>query len=500
MINNNTPVVETRSGKVEGMYHEGLYVFKGVPYAAPPVGDLRWLPPQQEEAWKGTHQAQEYAPSAPQNDGKFTMFRDFIVDGPRSEDCLYLNIWTPGLDDCYRPVMVWIHGGAFTLGSGSHPQFSGNILAGRGNVVIVTINYRLGLLGFLNLKEVTGGIMPSTGNEGLLDQIAALTWVRENISAFGGDPDNITLFGESAGAMSIGCLMAMPQAQDLFNKVILQSGAASKAKPLDQAVQHAQMFLDTIGLNVDDIIALRALTVKQLLSAQNELEAKMPAMTLAAPVIDRETLTELPINLINSGSTAKVPALIGTNLDEWKLFSILSPALQKMDEARLLRLCQRMFSSGDAMHLIDVYRRARNKRGSRASPLDLFLAIKTDFEFRIPAIRFAEAQSRHHFPVYSYLFDWESPAMDGILGSCHSLEVGFVFGNRYEEFCGSGAVADRLSRNIQDAWLAFARTGNPSCTSLGNWPTYSNRRETMLLGKRCRVEESPYDDERRVWD
>ncbi len=500
LIKNETPVVKTKSGQIEGEYNHSVYVFKGVPYAAPPVGDLRWLPPQPIEHWQGICQAKAYAAVAPQNDGKFTMFRDFTVDEPQSEDCLYLNIWTPGLDDSRRPVMVWFHGGAFALGSGSRPQFSGNTLARRGNTVIVTINYRLGLLGFLNLNEVTEGKIPSTGNEGLLDQIAALAWIRDNIAAFGGDPNNVTLFGESAGAMSIGCLMAMPGAHGLFHKAILQSGAANKAKSLDKAIQHAQLFLDTIRLNAKDVTALRSLTVEQLLSAQQELETKMPAMTLASPVIDGETLPELPLNLIRSGSTPDIPLLIGTNLDEWKLFNLLSPALQRMDEARLLKLCQRMVPSGNVEDLIKVYRQARIKRGVTVTPLELFPTIKTDFEFRMPAILLAEAQVRHNCPVYSYLFNWKSPAMDGILGSCHSLEVGFVFGNRYEEFCGSGPLADRLSRNMQDAWLAFARTGNPSCDSLGNWPTYGNLRETMVLGENFYIEKSPYDEERRAWD
>jgi para-nitrobenzyl esterase len=499
LINNKSHIVKTKSGQIEGVHEQDIYIFKGVPYAAPPVGDLRWLPPQPVEPWKGVRQAKTYGPIAPQNEGKFNLFRDFIVEGSQSEDCLYLNIWTQGLDNLRRPVMVWFHGGAFALGSGSHPQFSGDILAGRSNAVIVTINYRLGLLGFLNLNEVTGGKIPSSGNEGLLDQIAALSWVRDNIAAFGGNPDNVTLFGESAGAMSIGCLMAMPRAKGLFHKTILQSGAANQAKSLNSAVQHAQLFLETVKLKADDVTGLRSLTVKQILSVQQLLETKLPAMTLTSPVIDGDNMADLPLKLIRSGSASDIPLLTGTNLDEWKLFNLLSPALQKMDEARLLKLCQRMVPSGNAEDLIKIYRQSLIKRGQTISPLELFSAIKTDYEFRIPAILLAEAQGNHNCPVYFYLFNWKSPAMDGMMGSCHSLDVGFVFGHRYEEFCGSVPLADQLSSKMQDAWLAFAKTGNPGCDSLGNWPAYGLERETMVLGENCYIEKSPYDAERKVW-
>jgi len=200
-LSNQQAVVKTKAGRIEGSYEDGLCIFRGVPYAEPPLGDLRWMPPQPARPWDGVRPAKEFGPIAPQN---LLVGGPIVhVEQPQDEDCLFLNIWTPGLDNARRPVMVWIHGGAFTLGSGSDAMYNNGLLSKRGNIVLVTINYRLGMLGFLRLKDVTGGKIPATGNEGLMDQVVALQWVRENIAAFGGDPANVTVFGESAGGMSI---------------------------------------------------------------------------------------------------------------------------------------------------------------------------------------------------------------------------------------------------------------------------------------------------------
>jgi para-nitrobenzyl esterase len=224
-------VVKISGGKIEGGHEDGLFIFRGVPYAAPPLGELRWLPPQPVKPWEGVRQAKTVGAMAPQNPLLETGIDALKIEGPQDEDCLSLNIFTPGLDNARRPVMVWIHGGAFIIGAGSQSIFMEGTLAKRGDVVFVSINYRLGALGFINLKEATGGKIPATGNEGLLDQVAALEWVHDNIASFGGDPDNVTLFGESAGAMSIGCLMAMPSARGKFQKAILESGAANTVSP-----------------------------------------------------------------------------------------------------------------------------------------------------------------------------------------------------------------------------------------------------------------------------
>ena len=225
-------IVNSKQGKLQGLKEDNLFVFKGIPFAAPPVGKFRWMPPQPVSLWTGVRPALEYGTIAPQK----PMSGGFMGQGkpePQSEDCLYLNVYTPGIDNKRRPVMVWIHGGAFSVGSGSEKMFQSGKIAQRGDVVLVTINYRLGALGFLNLDKVTGGKIPSTGNEGLLDQVAALEWVRDNIAAFGGDPENVTIFGESAGGMSVASLMVLPAASGLFHKAIIESAVGAIARPLE---------------------------------------------------------------------------------------------------------------------------------------------------------------------------------------------------------------------------------------------------------------------------
>jgi para-nitrobenzyl esterase len=506
MSDTNNAIVATKSGKIEGFYQQGLYVFKGIPYAAPPIGELRWLPPQPIKPWEGIRKADNFGKIAPQNRGMLDdIIPELATQEPQSEDCLFLNIWSPGLDHERRPVMVWIHGGAFVMGSGSNSAYDGGTLSARGDTVIVTINYRLGPLGFLNLNEITGGKIPATGNEGLLDQISALEWVRENIIAFGGDPDNVTIFGESAGAMSIGCLLAMPKGRGLFRKAILQSGVGNTAVPLEEAIKVSQGFLDTLGLKGTQVNTLQTLTVDRLLSAQKKMLFKIQKqdpgrITVTAPVIDGKTIPEWPLNVIQRGLSGHISAIVGCTLEEWKLFGILDSSLSKLGEAEVFKRCKRFGPTDSVRGLIEAYRNARSRRGADISPLEIFSAIETDFMFRIPGIHVVEALSRFHPNIFNYLFTWKSPVMDGKLGACHALDIGFVFGTHNNNFCGSGDAADTLSGNIQDAWTAFARNGNPSHKSAGDWPPYGDRRVTMVLGNNCHIEEGPYDEERQAWD
>jgi para-nitrobenzyl esterase len=425
---------------------------------------------------------------------------------PQDEDCLYLNIWTPGLDDARRPVMVWIHGGAFVNGSGSSLMYNGRTLSTRGNTVIVTINYRLGTLGFLNLNEVTGGRIPATGNEGLLDQVFALAWVHDNIAAFGGDQNNVTIFGESAGGMSVGALLAMPKARGLFHKAIPQSGAAHSVSSMERAVRVTKALLDILGMSPNDTDGLRSLTVKRLLDVHKELAARaldwrsgLGGLPLQ-PVVDGKVLPHLPISAIANGSADNIPILVGTTLEEARLFNIMDPNISKMDEARLLRRCQRLVPTVDAASLVETYRKARDKRAMSTTPAELLMAMQTDKAFRIPAVRLAESHSRRRQPTYAYLFTWKSPAMGGTLGACHAIDLGFVFGTYEARFSGTGPAADALAGKTQDAWLAFARTGNPSTKSLGKWPQYGTNHETMFLGAECHVVKDPFAEENRAWE
>ena len=504
-MSNTAAIVSTRSGRIEGTTENRQFVFKGIPYAAPPVGALRWMPPRPVAPWTGVRPAKEFRPICPQNPMPGPqMIATLQVDDPQDEDCLFLNIWTPGLDTARRPVMVWIHGGAFIIGAGSQTMFRSNTLVSRGDVVLVTINYRLGALGFMNLNEVTGGRIPSTGCEGLLDQVAALEWVCENIAGFGGDPENVTVFGESAGGMSIGCLMSMPAAKGKFQKGILESGAANTVSSLDDSAGAADQFLKILNLKGKDVEALRALSVKQLMATQQKLGeimlAKDNRITPFQPVVDGTAMPEVPILAIEKGSAAGVKTLAGTNLDEFKLFAIPDPAYRRMDEAGMIQRLEAFIPPQYVSRVIEAYRKGGARRGEKIGPTEILMAIQGDLMFRMPALRLVEAQGRNNQPAYNYLFTWKSPVMGGVLGACHALEVGFVFGNHDASFCGSGPEADVLSAKIQDAWTSFARTGDPSCASVGKWEPYGDAKATMILDETCRMENAPYEEERGVWD
>ncbi len=504
MSNEKKAIAVTRSGKLEGERAGKIYVFKGVPYAAPPVGERRWRPPRPVEAWSGVRPAKKYGAAAPQNPMPVNPPGADTDVGQQDESCLFLNIWTPGLDDARRPVMVWIHGGAFIIGSGNEPSSHGANLAARGDVVVVSVTYRLGALGFMNLEEATGGRIPATGNEGLLDQVAALAWVRDNIAALGGDPANVTVFGFSAGAMSIADLMGLPAARGLFHKSIHQSGAANTVGPRDAAVKITQEYLKVLGLTGRNAEKLLALPWKELLAAQQQLQIRLRAtehvLTPFRPVVDGDVLPEFPIEAMRKGSAQGVITLAGTVLDEWRGLSVGEPGIREINEARVTARLSRLLGPERVPDMLKTYREARLKRGAGVSPFDVLAAVQTDLMFRIPTIQLVEAQRDSGQPAYNYIFTYGSPLEDRFYGACHGLDRRFVFGTYDDPACGSGPAIERLSKSIQEAWLAFARSGNPSCKSLGKWPAYGRERLMMLLDTESRLAAAPFEEERRAWD
>ncbi len=493
--------VQTRAGKLLGTLEDGLAVFRGIPYADPPVGPFRWAPPQPVTPWPRIRAADRYSSICPQDVGPSAIPGRQPSTEPQSEDCLYLNVWTPAADSQRRPVMVWIHGGAFLHGSGSSPNTPAANLARRGNIVLVTINYRLGCLGFVNLNQFTSGKIPSSGNEGLLDQIAALQWVHDNIAGFGGDPANVTVFGESAGAESIGALLAMSESKGLFHKAILQSGA-SKAQTLDRANKAAETFFARLGMDGKDPDRLRALPVETLIKTQADFALGAASGVSGAgvslgPVQDGHYLRGVPLDAVERGSAKDVTVLAGSNLEEGKLFAAMGPNIKDMDESGLLTRVGRLVPAQRAAAMIEKYRRALAKRLSRVTPYEIYVAIMGDQHFRMPNIRLCEYQEKLGKPAYGYVFTWKSAVPE--LGACHALDVGFVFGNLTREFEGTGPAAQRLSAQMQDAWIAFARTGDPSTRDLP-WPRYGNDRKMMVLGENSRAETAPFEEQRAAWD
>jgi para-nitrobenzyl esterase len=502
------PIVETRCGKLEGREEGGLQVFRGIPYALPPVGARRFGGPEPLSPWAGVRKAFDFGASAPQQ----TMILPLpgMSVGAMDEDCLSLNVYTPSADAQRRPVMVWIHGGGFVIGSGSQPIYDGAPLARRGDVVVVTINYRLGPLGFLYLKDLCPDLEGSVGNAGIRDQVAALEWVRDNIAAFGGDPANVTIFGESAGGMSVGTLLGMPAARGLFARAIPQSGAAHNVHSRETATQVAAHFLEELGLSPSEAPRkLRDVPPDKLLDSHQQTMLKLgtnASVLPFQPLVDGESLPEPPLEAIRAGCAADVSLLTGTTRDEWKLFGVLDAGIRKLDEDRLVRRLSRQLPGADVEALIETYRSAREGRAA-SEPYELYCAIETDCVFRIPAIRLAEAQSAHQPSTFFYQFNWESPSLGGALGACHAIDLPFVFGVLDKEgaelFAGGGPEARQLSERVMDAWISFAREGDPGHAGLprGHWKAYeSARRATMILGRECGLELAPGDRERQAWD
>lgn len=496
-------IVTTTYGKLGGLEQDRLAVFKGIPFAAPPVGARRWLPPQKPAPWEGTRDARKFGAACPQLPLPSVVLGGMQIEERQSEDCLYLNVWSPKADNKRRPVMVWIHGGAFRIGSGAQMIYDGSSLARRGDVVVVTINYRLGPFGFLRLADLTNGKIPASGNEGLLDQVAALEWVRDNIAQFGGDPANVTVFGESAGAMSIGALLAMPAARGLFHKAIPQSGACHIGRPAGRANLYAEKIVAGSGATARNADSMRALTVEKLLRAtlQPDGRTENPELGMSAYqlVLDGRHLPGVPIQHVAHGSAPEVPILVGSTLDEMRLFTVVDPRNARLDRDQLNHRVGEMLGAEIADQLINKYREARGSRGEPVTPLEILSAVETDRVFRMPAIKLAESQLVHQPGVFNYLFTWRSPMMEGALGSCHALELGFVFGTydrpAMKQFFGAGPEAANLASHMQDAWTAFARSGDPG------WSPYrGSRRTTMSFDAKSHAVDAPREGERLAWE
>jgi len=485
----DAPIAHARDGSVRGIRRDGVEVYRGIPYASA----RRFAPPVASTPWGDVLDASSFGPIAPQVGGAQFQPPELMHD----EQCLSANVWTPGTTG-RRPVMVWIHGGAFRTGSGASPLYEGTTLAARGDVVVITVNYRLGLLGFLAHPSLAVGDGPM-GNWGMLDLAEALRWVRDNAGAFGGDPDDVTVFGESAGGAAVTLLCAMPTATGLFHKAVVQSGAALTSG-LSDAVALAEQVTRVAG--VSDVAQLRDVPVERILAAQRQVEAETSDRTFV-PTVDGTVIPTWPSRAVADGSAAGIPMVIGSNVDEWKLWAAADPHSRDLDADRLRRRLERNLPAESVESLIEAVRAARTARGEPSASNDIFYAVESERTFRVPGLRLADAQASHA-PTYVYLFGWGSPAMGGWLGACHGLEIAFVFGNQgrgeLAGFTGSGPEADALAERMMDAWLAFVRTGDPSAPDLA-WPRHDpTTRPTMVFEAISRVEHAPRDDERAALD
>lgn len=499
--------VTTTAGVVRGIERDGVTRFAGIPFAQPPTGALRFRPPVPVQPWEGVRSAESFGAVSPQNPSVMEML--FGGEAEQwDEDCLHLNVWTPQVrTETPLPVMVWIHGGGFEMGSGSSPLYDGTSFA-RDGVVIVTINYRLGAFGFLELGHLDPALAGS-GNNGLLDQITALEWVQANIAAFGGDPNNVTVFGESAGAMSISLLLTMPRAKGLFHRAITESGAANSARTPEQAVADATEFLGEAGLSgIDD---LRAAAPETLLSAH----AAMAATRLAdpegvlrrtgdpisflsfRPVADGESVPTDPLGQIAAGTAEGITLLAGTNLEEWKLFALMTPTPDTDDALR-----QRVgLLLTDADAAVEVYRAELGE----LSVGDLECAVLTDRVFRTPTDQLIDAQAAHA-EVFQYRWNWASPALGGLLGASHAIEIPFVFDmvedHRLHVLVGADAPVG-LSQATHGSWIAFARDGVPAFDGLPEWPSVNSGGDTgrpvMVLDVESELVDDPQAKIRAFW-
>ncbi|MSZ24333.1 MAG: carboxylesterase family protein [Actinobacteria bacterium] len=483
--------VSIANGILQGRSTPGSTAFLGIPFAEPPVGPLRWAPPSPALAWTGTRDATTFGPAPWQPSGGPL---DGLVPGmgsdEQSDDCLNLNVWTPSVDDS-RPVLVWIHGGAFSLGAGSLSVYDGSRLAAATNTVVVTINYRLGALGFLVIDD------PScTPNVGLLDQVAALEWVRDNISAFGGDPDNVTIFGESAGGGSVLSLLSMPSAVGLFQRAIIQSGATDLLLDRDKAQLVAEAVARAAGLETVDVDALRAMSGAQIIEAQAnaamELFGTVGTMPFH-PVVDGVVLPHTWLEAASSGFNP-VPVIIGTNRDEMDLFKMFDPQAGSLTADGLRTRFEAVGGNVDA--LIDAYRST-----GASEPPEAWRRANTDIAMWLPALRIAEARSAHG-PTWMYRFDWEASSPD--MGSPHGVDIPFPFTtidvDEWDTFVSDPEQAMSLASLMQRSWADFAAEGVPS---LGDqdWPSYSaDERATAILGKDVTVERDPNRQVRQAWN
>jgi para-nitrobenzyl esterase len=497
------PRAETASGLVEGFRREGVMQFLGVPYAVA-LGAGRFLDPVPVAPWAGVRRADVSRTSPPQLPQPELL--DTGEQAPNDEDCLQVDIYTPAADDGRRPVMVWFYGGGFT--SGSAGTYNATMLAARGDVVVVTVNYRLGVLGFSYLEHLDKRFTGSA-NAGLRDQIESLRWVRDNIASFGGDPGCVTIFGESAGGHSVGCLLTSPEAEGLFHRGILQSSAGWGLRTLEWAEGVTAQLMAQVGATT--VEELQAADVDAVLAAQAAIPMRAPGSDPTengprtsgtgsfafSPTLDGVVLRGHVIDEIAAGRAAAVPLLVCHTRDETKLFSGMGLLPDLGDEQGLAGIMA--MSHPDGYAALEAYRKAE----PAGSPNDWFISFLSDQNFHMPDFRLADLRIRHDPRVWMARFSWETDAVDGKFGACHGMEIPFLFyrPGKTGGFLEGYEPPLELVHAVQDAWTMFARTGDPNCASLPAWPRYeAGDRAVMSLDDESRILHDPDGAVRTIWE
>lgn len=503
--NENFVVAETAFGKVRGVEIRGIKIFKGIPYGASTAGENRFMPPKDPRPWSGVLDALHYGPSAPQrnpNAPRVIPARSTASANlpPEGEDCLVLNVWTPAINDGRkRPVMFWCHGGGFVSGSGSSPGTDGTNLAHRGDVVVVTVNHRLNVLGFTYLAEFGGSEFASSGDVGMLDIVHALRWVRNNIEQFGGDPNTVMIFGQSGGGRKVGTLLAMPSAKGLFHRAVIESGPTIKLVEREQAIRDAGMLLAKLNLDKTQVRELQKMPVNQIMSAYFAVVKDMGGedqMTEGfSPTVDGTAIPHHPFHPTASPISADVPLMLGHTRTEMTLFNANDPSAFSLDEAGMHSRVKSV--AGDhSDELISLYR----KLNPGATPSDIYFLIASDYRYGAPVMKIAERRAAlRKGPVHLYYFTWETPVEGGRLKSPHTMEIPFAFDNVQisRALTGGGAEAMALADKLGDTWIAFARTGDPNTSKLPHWPAFNAKdRPTMVINNQSKVVDDPLRQQR----
>ena len=483
----DAPVVTTGSGPVRGVAEGGLEVFRGIPYAAPPLGANRFRPPQPVAPWTAPLDATHFGAACVQVPDAL----ELTPSDAMSEDCLTLNVWTPSTAG-HSPVMVFIHGGGFTNGTDRNPWYDGAALASHG-VTVVTLQYRVGPFGWLDLSSL-GAQYAQSMNDGLLDQMAALRWVRNNIATFGGDAKNVTLFGESAGAISISALLGTPSADSLYDRVILESGTSGTVATRDWSRSVSSEFVRLAG--VSDAKQVLGMSADDVNTAAQKVYDSQFSDTAFHPVIDGTLIPEAPMKRLSEPTGPTKPIIIGTNLDEARYWYYYVPELARLPHSFYEPWLQSLVGA----HADDLWRTYEAARPTLTDS-EIGLAIAGDVGFRMPAVRMAEALSARGVPVRMYLATVQATDLDGTMGSPHAVELPFVFGTLKDAdtFVANDATNQQLAGQVQDLWTSFAKDGTPT-TSGVTWPTYdAAARDTLILDSDLKTQDNPYPTTRETW-